>query len=271
MSQIDVKMRGEISFDSEVSYLSFGDSKLDEELSIERGSTVMFFGAPFTGKTSFCISASIAEIINEGKVFYIDSEGGVSPARIRRIAKAKHIDLERLVERLKLIRVRNLKELLGYAGYAIRSGYDLVIMDSISRPYLVELKRHNSDELEMDVYTALIELQEEAMDNETSVIVVSEVRRKRNVNELKDFDPHDMLFLDDTPWPISTLGSVAKNAIGLIIVKKRRFAFIERHLSRPSIYEDMKYIEFRITDQGVKYVGEVDISSSSISYRVNLY
>jgi len=267
---IEVRIRGEVPLDVNSDYLSFGDKRIDSSLCIERGTMTMFFGPPFTGKTSFCLSASITEAMKGHQVMYLDSESGVSPIRVKKMLSARGLDIDGIKGHFKLLRTRSLREILGYAGYAIKNGFGLVVIDSISRPYLIETRRGKEDEIEMDLYNALVELQEEAIDEGTTILIVSEVRRRRDISRLEEFDPHDFLFLDNTPWPITTLGSLAKNAVGLIIVRNRRFAFIERHLSKPSIYEDTKYIEFEITDSGVKYISDVELNGSSISYRIVL-
>jgi len=53
---------------------------------IEKGAITNFYGPPGVGKTNVCILAMLECIKKGGKVVYIDTEGGLSPERIRQVS-----------------------------------------------------------------------------------------------------------------------------------------------------------------------------------------
>ena len=100
---------------------------------IEPGTLTTFFGAPGTGKTNLCLLAML-ECINthQGRVTYIDTEGGFSFARLSQLMPTYKTILNR-------IDLREPKDFTAQ-GDLIRSlkSTDLVVIDSISALYRLE-------------------------------------------------------------------------------------------------------------------------------------
>ena len=265
----NLRLEGEVDLTEEDMVVDIGDPVLTDALFIERGILTLIFGHAFTGKTTLALAASINEAANAGRVFYIDTENGVSPARVRKLLSARGITLDAIKGKLKLIRAFELREVLGYAGYAMKMRYSLIVIDSISRVYLAESRKRDREEVAHDIYVALNDLQRRAAEEGATIILTSETCKKQpSVVDLEGLNPHQLLALNESPWPMEALGSLAKIAIGLLIVNGRRYAYVERHRSKPSIYEDLRYYEFKIVESGLKYVGSVEFMGSKVAYRV---
>ncbi len=269
----DIKLDGEVDLEVEENdILRVGDPKLDEAFSLERGTSILIFGPPFTGKTTLALTISINEIKeSRGRVFYIDTENGVSPYRVKAMLNSHGISLQESKFKLKLLRVFSLREALGYASYAIKNDFSLIVIDSLSRLFYIEAHKHNETEVSEVIYNALNELQKEAYERNSTIIITSESKDvEEQTLDLESLNPHQLLALHKYPWPLTSLGSLAKIAVGLIMLKGRRYAFIERHRSKPSVYEDLRYYEFCISNEGIKYVGSVEFIGSKVAYKVSI-
>jgi len=101
---------------------------------LESKALTSFYGAPGTGKTNICLLAALKCVKNNGRVVFIDTEGGFSIERIRQL----NPNLERVLERIEIVEPRDFAE----QGKIIKSlqnkDTDLIIVDSIAALYRLE-------------------------------------------------------------------------------------------------------------------------------------
>ncbi len=101
---------------------------------LESKALTSFYGAPGTGKTNVCLLAALECAKNNGRVVFIDTEGGFSIERVKQL----NPDLERILERIDIVEPKDFTE----QGKIIRSlqdkNPDLVIVDSIAALYRLE-------------------------------------------------------------------------------------------------------------------------------------
>jgi len=251
--ELKVYLKGEVDLKEEIDFLSTGIPEVDRFIELPYGSTSMFFGPPFSGKTAFCLSIAINETIKGKRVLYIDTENGVFPARIRRMIENR---TSTSLENFKLLKLYTLNEILKIAAGTL-NGYDVVIIDSFSRPFLKDLHARSKRELEekyqqrmLKVYDVLTDIASVVYDENKSLILVSEIKKIKKLGSRRDIK---LLNFD---LPFANLLYLAKNAYGLVIYDEARILFIDRHQFKPSFYEDPKVLVFEIEDKGIKYVKE---------------
>ncbi|RLE66059.1 MAG: hypothetical protein DRJ38_02605 [Thermoprotei archaeon] len=252
--ELKVYLKGEIDLKEGVNFLSTGVSEIDEFLELPYGSISMFFGPPFSGKTAFCLSIAVNEAIKGKKVLYIDTENGVFPTRIHKMVDDK--ELENFKQNFKLLKIYTLDEVLRITASTL-SGYDVVIVDSFSRPFLKDLHAKSRKELEdryqrrmFKVYDVLTDIAGVVYEENKGLILVSEIKKVKKLESRKDMK---LLNFD---LPFANLLYLAKNAYGLVIYDETRILFIDRHQFKPSFYEEPRVLVFEIEDKGVKYVKE---------------
>ncbi len=92
---------------------------------IEEGAITNFYGPPGVGKTNLCILAMLECVRKGGRVVYIDTEGGLSPERIRQISTGGGV-----FEKLILIEPKTFEE----QGVVIKNlenqDFDMLVLDS---------------------------------------------------------------------------------------------------------------------------------------------
>ena len=106
--------------------------------SLEPGAITTFYGAPGSGKTNLCLLAALACVQANGRVVYIDSEGGFSRERASQLCRASGLSLERFLRSVELLEPKD----LAAQGAAIRRlaavKADLIILDSAVALYRAE-------------------------------------------------------------------------------------------------------------------------------------
>jgi len=269
-SEIEVRLKGEVDLNSEGEEgLSTGDKNIDDFLNLSRNSVTLIFGPAFVGKTTLGLSLSLTEVSRGNRVLYVDTESGVFIRRIRALCRARGVDYSLLKERFKLLKLYELKDVLDILDYSLKYNFDLVVLDSLSRPFLKELHaptlselKEKYDTLSSEVYFKIADFLRDSQDKGSSLIIISEIRLPSK-EEKKEF------YL--LPLPFPQLSTIAKNAIGIFMRDGRRFMYVERHAFQPSIYEKPVLLEFTITDRGVKYLGLAEISKDKIYHHVPIY
>lgn len=135
----------------------------------ERGALTNFYGAPGVGKTNICILAALECIRKGGRVVYIDTEGGMSPERVRQIIGTGY---RKVFDNLILIEPKSFQE----QGVIIKNlkdrDFDMIILDSS-----VALYRLKCAEGEDSVDSPLVTNKELAV----QLSVLSNLARRRNV------------------------------------------------------------------------------------------
>jgi len=263
--EIPVKLSGEIDVfeNKKREILSTGDTRLDEFLSLQRGIPIMIAGAAYTGKTTLALSISLDALAKGNKVFYIDSECGVLGNRIIQMCNARNINLSLVKERMKILRISKLEKLSEYLKYA-SDKYDLVIVDSISRFIMGGMRTDTKslESLEGLISKAYITLNE-------SIIALS----KRNgtllvINEIIPKAKKDIFYT--LTISLTRLAVLTKIIVCLITKRDKRFLYLERHPFKASIYEEPLFVEYRITNKGLEYLGKVHLDKGMIQYHVDI-
>ena len=101
---------------------------------LERRSLINFYGEPGSGKTNICLLAALDCARKDGRVLYIDSEGGFSVERFRQLTP----EWKNLLERVNIVEPKTFEE----QGKLIRGlgkhDADLIIIDSMVALYRLE-------------------------------------------------------------------------------------------------------------------------------------
>jgi DNA repair protein RadB len=158
----------------EVERVSTGSELLDDLLKggLEKGIITNVYGESGTGKTNFAVQVA-AEVAKDGKVAYIDTEGGFSPERMKQIANEEA--LENLVIRNPVDfeqqedAVNQLEELVE------DEDIDLVILDSAVSLYRLKVNGDNAQEMNQKLSNQLSELSKIARTNDIPVIITNQV------------------------------------------------------------------------------------------------
>ena len=158
----------------EVERVSTGSELLDDLLKggLEKGIITNVYGESGTGKTNFAVQVA-AEVAKNGKVAYIDTEGGFSPERMKQIANEKA--LENIVIRNPVDfkqqedAVNQLKELVE------DEDIDLIIMDSAVSLYRLKVNGDNAQEMNQKLSNQLSELSKIARTSNIPVIITNQV------------------------------------------------------------------------------------------------
>ena len=111
---------------------------------IEKGALTNFYGAPGVGKTNVCILAVLECIRRGGKVVYIDTEGGLSPERIKQVSGG----YEKVFDKIILIEPKTFQE----QGVSIKNlenqDFDMLVLDSAVALYRLECADPEKETLE---------------------------------------------------------------------------------------------------------------------------
>ena len=101
---------------------------------LEAKALTSFYGAPGTGKTNLCLLAALESARRNGRVIYVDTEGGFSIERLKQLS----LGFESILEKIEIIEPRDFEG----QGKAIRAlegkDADLIIIDSIAALYRLE-------------------------------------------------------------------------------------------------------------------------------------
>jgi DNA repair protein RadB len=101
---------------------------------LEPSALTSFYGGPGTGKTNICLLAALECVKNNGRVVFIDTEGGFSIERLKQL----NPDLERVLERIELVEPKDFAGQGKIISSLQHKTPDLVIVDSIAALYRLE-------------------------------------------------------------------------------------------------------------------------------------
>jgi len=124
--------------------ISSGSAVFDRLLEggYEKDVVTTIYGPAGSGKTLACLLAAISVAKNK-KVIYVDSEGGFSVARLKQLSR----DYKKVLANLVFLKPTNFDEQkrnFEKLKNLIDDGVGLVVMDSISMLYRLELKQEDS-------------------------------------------------------------------------------------------------------------------------------
>lgn len=265
IKEIPIKLGNEIDIFEEKRGLYTGDERLDNFLNLQQGIPIMIAGEAYTGKTTLAMSISLETLSRGGRVFYVDSEYGVLGKRITQMCSNRNIKTDLVRKRMRVLRINRLGDLSKYLRYA-STKYDLVVIDSISRLIINDSRLNINDfrSLENSVtkaYNILSESVTNLVKRNGSLIIVNEV-----IPKAEGKDAFYTLKLS-----LGKLTVLTKIIICMIMKKGKRLLYLERHPFKASIYEEPLFIEYKITNKGIKYIGRVYVERDIIHYYVDVY
>jgi len=101
---------------------------------IDHSNVVNFYGEPGTGKTNICLLSALDCVKKNGKVVFVDTEGGFSAERLKQLTD----DHQNVLKKIELIEPNDFKD----QGRIIRElrekEADLIIVDSLVALYRLE-------------------------------------------------------------------------------------------------------------------------------------
>ncbi|AEC51566.1 DNA repair and recombination protein RadB [Pyrococcus sp. NA2] len=217
--------------------LTTGVRGLDELLGggVAKGVILQVYGPFATGKTTFAMQVGL---LNEGKIAYVDTEGGFSPERLAQMAEARGIDPEKALSKFIIFEPMDLNEqrrVISKLKTIVNDKFSLVVIDSLTAHYRAEGSKDYGE-----LAKQLQVLQWLARRKNVAVIVVNQVYFDSNSNSLRPIAEH-------------TLGYRTKDILRFERLRVGiRIAVLERHRFKP----EGGIVYFRITDKGLEDVEE---------------
>ncbi len=210
---------------------------------IERDVITTIYGPAGSGKTNFCIMASVETVEQGKKVLYIDTDGSFSPDRLRQIAEGKGASTEKILESMifyKPVNFQEQKRVFDKLRELVSERIGLIVVDSIAMLYRLELGK-NSEE----VYGINRELGKQ-------LSILSETARKQNIPVLITNQVYSAFEEKDKVNMVGgdILRYSSKCLIELKSYKNIKRAILVRHRSLPQDKE----VAFKITGDGAELV-----------------
>lgn len=207
----------------------------------------VIYGASGTGKTNFCLLATVSQAKKGNKVIYIDSEGGFSSERVRQIAGEDYKKVLENILLLKPVDFSEQKKVFDKLHSYLKDEVSLLIVDGLTILYRLdsalarsrdEKGAKNSGEVR-DVNSELVR----------QIRILAEIARKRNIpvivtSQVYNWEDEQRIVGGDI------LKYWAKCWIELVYKDGKRKAFLRKHRSLPE-----KEIEFKIFNEGIKKAG----------------
>lgn len=201
---------------------------------IEEGIVTTLYGAPGTGKSNTCMAIA-AHIAKQGKVIYIDTEGGFSPERVLMMIKNK--ELMNNIAIAKPITFDEQQEVLNKLSEQDLASIKLIIMDGVASLYRYERDKRQVQEVNQEFAMQLQKLVILARRNNLPVIITNQVYSDLNGG-------YRMVGGDIVPYRSKTM-------IELLKKNNERIAVLRKHRS----IKEGRAIRFTIDNEGVHPVG----------------
>ncbi|MCW3134341.1 MAG: DNA repair and recombination protein RadB [Methanophagales archaeon] len=230
---------------------STGCKSIDELLGggFESGTVTQLYGEAGSGKTNVCLQVAI-ECARKGKrVIFIDSEG-FSPERFLQIASSNSENVESIARRIIIYEPHSFEQqtsCINEIEEVIKekegeSGVALVILDSATLFYRLELDDERSIYLRRVLANQIMHLLEIARRYDLAVIITNQVYMDIEDGNLRPSGGYALEHLS------KVIVQLEKTAEG----RGKRIAILKKHRSMP---EDIS-CEFFITSKGVEDIQE---------------
>lgn len=194
------------------------------------------YGPAGSGKTNFCMIASVCVVSSGKKVIFIDTEGGFSIERLKQIDPNYRTTISNMVF-LKPMSFKEQKIAFDKLRRIINDSVGLIVIDTISMLYRLELgKKGNIYEINRELGQQLNYLMEIARKHNIPVLVTNQV--------YANFEQKDQVNLvggDLLRYSSKCLIELQKS------VMSNRIAILKKHRS----ISESKSIKFKIVDKGV--------------------
>ena len=204
---------------------------------IERGAITNFYGPPGVGKTNICILAALECVKSGGRVVYIDTEGGLSPERIKQISMGDDV-----FEKLILIEPKTFEEQGVIINNLEAQDFDMLILDSSVALYRLKCADPTKETLEANKELSV------------QLSVLSNIARKKKIPVI--ITAHTFKNWDTGENQIIGGDSVRYWSKSIVFIEhtgkmSERKATIVKHRSIP----EGKSVKFEIVQEGIRPSG----------------
>jgi len=219
----------------------------------EKDIITTIYGPAGSGKTNFCLLASVSQAKKQNKVIYIDTEGGFSVERVKQIAGE---ETDKILSNILLLKPTTFHE-QQISFYKLlkeikASKISLIVIDGMTMLYRLELAeaREKGDKEVKDINGKLAE----------QMRILAEIARKKDIPVIVTNQVYSE-FLSDEEFRAGKERSV--NMVGGDILKYwskciielknergKRKALLRKHRSLPE-----KELAYEITNEGVRKRG----------------
>lgn len=219
---------------------------------IETDVVSTMYGPAGSGKSNFCIMASVDVVKSGKKVIYIDTDGSFSVERLKQICAGQNLDPKEILEQMTFYRPVNFKEqkaVFDTLRVGVNESIGLIVVDSIAMLYRLEIGK-NAEE----VYDINRELGRQ-------ISYLSEIARKKRIPILLTNQVYSSF---DEKNKVQMVGGdilkySSKCLIELQMYKTVKKAILKRHRSFPQ----GKEILFKVTMDGTEVVSDTTQENSS--------
>jgi DNA repair protein RadB len=201
------------------------------------------YGAAGTGKTNFCLQATVSQAKKGNKVVYIDTEGGFSSDRVKQLI-GEDKNYKEVLENILLLSPTNFdeqKESFKKLSNHLKDEVSLIVVDGMTILYRLEYaiaREKKGDELDK-INKELVE----------QMKILVEIARKKGIpvlvtNQVYRWEDSSRMVGGDI------LNYWGKCLIELVNEKGKRMAILKKHRSMPE-----KTLDYTITNSGIKKKG----------------
>lgn len=209
----------------------------------EEDIVTVFYGAPGTGKTNFCLLAAVSQAKKGNKVIFIDTEGGFSVDRVKQLAGENSSEALKNIFLLKPTSFDEQKQVFKKLSEYLKDEISLLVVDGMTILYRLDFAaargQEQAPEAMQKISTQLAEqmktLAEIARKRRIPVLVTNQVY---NWQEERKMVGGDILYY----W--------GKCLIEVTHEKGKRTAYLRKHRSLPE-----ESLPFVIIDGGIKKRG----------------
>lgn len=207
----------------------------------ECGVISVIYGPPGSGKTNFCMQATVSQAKKGKKVIYLDSEGGFSSDRIKQLVGENSKEVLENIMLLNPVNFTEQEEVFSNLLKYVKEGVSLIVIDGMTMLYRLDFADAKEQNLELmrKVNSALAK----------QMRVLAEIARKREIpviitNQIYMWEGEARMVAGDI------LQYWGKCLIELTKDGNKRKAHLRKHRSMGE-----KSFPFYITDLGIKKSG----------------
>jgi len=213
------------------------------------------YGPAGSGKTNFCILASVSQAKKGNKVIFIDTEGGFSIERFKQIAGQEYEEILKNIVLLKPVNFEEQKKTFSSLVKEIKKKgrIGLIVVDGMTMLYRLELGEAIKSEEKEKIKNINRELAKQMR-------ILAEIARNKNIPVIATNQVYsDFLTKEDIEAGrksgVRMVGGDimkywSKCIIELRTEGKKRKAILRKHRSLPE-----KVLTFEITNKGIKRKG----------------